>query len=175
MPMIPVMAVIVTAVMPVPVMLVMLVMLVVFIMSGRPVIAHGLIIIDARFRPHVNHVAEDFPYERLPLAPREIARIQDVRFIPFRQAEPVAMSAALQARDASELSEVRSLIVVADGFRSRRTHLIYSQVFEPRGVRVECVPVWGTRDPSNWTQTWHGIQEVVLQGMKLQYYRFWIL
>jgi hypothetical protein len=28
---------------------------------------------------------------------------------------------------------------------------------------------------NNWTQTWHGIQDVVEQWLKLQYYRLWVL
>jgi hypothetical protein len=37
------------------------------------------------------------------------------------------------------------------------------------------VPVFGVNTPKNWTQTWHGIQGVTEQWLKLQYYRFYVL
>jgi hypothetical protein len=37
------------------------------------------------------------------------------------------------------------------------------------------VPVFGTTTPENWTGTWHGIQDVALQFLKLSYYRMYVL
>jgi hypothetical protein len=43
------------------------------------------------------------------------------------------------------------------------------------GIKVHCVPVFGQKSPANWTKTWHGIQDVTEQFLKLQYYRFYVL
>ena len=60
-------------------------------------------------------------------------------------------------------------------FRSRRSFLIYSTVFRDAGIVTSCVPVFGRTTTENWMRTWHGIQEVVEQYGKLQYYRFFVL
>jgi hypothetical protein len=43
-------------------------------------------------------------------------------------------------------------------------------------ITVDCVPVFSqTVTPATWTRTWHGLQVVLEQLAKLQYYRFYVL
>jgi len=104
-----------------------------------------------------------------------IARLPKTEIIPIQEVEPISLNAARQIRDALVKEHIKSIVVVAPGFRSRRSALIYATVLTPAGIRVDCVPVFGTSTPKNWTQTWHGIQEVGEQFVKLQYYRFFVL
>ena len=67
------------------------------------------------------------------------------------------------------------MILVAPGFRSERSSLIYNAVLAPSGITVSCVPTIGPKATETWTHTWHGIEEVALQFLELQYYRFWVL
>jgi len=67
------------------------------------------------------------------------------------------------------------VIVVSPGFRSRRSQLVYSRVFGEAGIATSCVPVFGARTPENWTQTWHGFEEVAEQFIKLQYYQLFVM
>jgi hypothetical protein len=53
--------------------------------------------------------------------------------------------------------------------------LISEAILGEAGVAVSCVPVFGTTTPENGTRTWHGIQEVALQFLKLHYYRISVL
>jgi len=105
-----------------------------------------------------------------------MARLTDIEpvAVPNRD-EPISLNAARQIRDFLIQRGIRSVIVVAPGFRSRRSALIYNTVFIPSGIRVGCVPTMGTTTPENWTNTWHGIQEVMEQFFKLQYYRFYAI
>ena len=66
-------------------------------------------------------------------------------------------------------------MLLSPGFRSYRDDLVYDMVLNPAGIRVCCVPVFGQQTPENWMGTLHGIQEVVLQFLKLQYYRLWVI
>jgi len=91
--------------------------------------------------------------------------------IPITVTEPISLNAALQIRTALQARHVRSVIVVSPGFRSRRSLLVYSRVFGEAGIATSCVPVFGARTPANWTRTWHGLQEVAEQFIKLQYYQ----
>jgi hypothetical protein len=62
------------------------------------------------------------------------------------------------------------MLVVTLGFRSQRSSLVYHAVLGPAGITVSCVPLFGEKTPKNWTQTWHGIQDVTEQWLKLQHY-----
>ena len=104
-----------------------------------------------------------------------VARLAKFEILPIRVTEPISLNAAIQIRDELVKRQVRSIIVISPGFRSRRSSLIYSRVLNPAGIRVSCDPVFGLTKTTNWTRTWHGIQGVMEHFMKLQYYRFWVL
>jgi hypothetical protein len=67
------------------------------------------------------------------------------------------------------------VIVVTPMFRSMRSDLVYQAVLVPAGIRVYCVPAAGLETPKNWTKSWHDIQEVTEQFLKLLFYRFYVL
>jgi hypothetical protein len=104
-----------------------------------------------------------------------VARLPDPEILPIRILEPISLNAAYQVRDFLTTEHLRSVIVVTDGFRSKRSSLIYHAVLDAAGIQVSCVPVFGQRTPRNWSKTWHGLQEVTEQFIKLQYYRFYVL
>jgi hypothetical protein len=103
------------------------------------------------------------------------ARLRDWEALPIREVEPITLNAAAQLRDHLAKERVRSMMVVTGGFRSRRSILAYRAVFGPAGIQVHCVPVLGLKTPESWTETWHGVQAVVGEQVKLQYYRFYVL
>jgi hypothetical protein len=103
------------------------------------------------------------------------ARIADVEFLPVRHTEPITLGVARQLSAKLKAENVSSVTVVTSGFRSRRTWLVYDSLLSPLNVRVSVAPVFGSARPENWTRTWHGIQNVVLQWVKLQYYRWAVL
>lgn len=102
------------------------------------------------------------------------ARLGTWDVLPFREVEPITLNAAAGLRDRLARDGVRSLILVTPAFRSRRSDLTYRAVLG-LGMQVHCVPVFDRRTPATWTATWHGVQEVGEQFLKLQYYRFYVL
>jgi hypothetical protein len=104
-----------------------------------------------------------------------VARLQHLELIPIRLSEPIRLNAAYQIRDFLTKEQLTSVLIVTPAFRSQRSALVYHAVLDPAGIRVSCVPVFGQKSPTNWTRTWHGIQEVIMQFLKLQYYRWYIL
>jgi hypothetical protein len=105
----------------------------------------------------------------------KVSWLQSMEFIPIREEEPISLNAARQIRDVLVSRNVKSIIVVTPGFRSRRSFLVYDSVLRPAGIRVGCAPILGTKRKDNWTHTWHGIQDVAEQFVKLQYYQLWVL
>jgi hypothetical protein len=103
------------------------------------------------------------------------ARLRSWEVIPINGIEPISLNAAAQIRDHLAVDHIKSLTVVTPGFRSRRSALVYRAVLGSVGVQVHCVPVFGTRNPDRWADTWHGIEDVGQQFFKLQYYRFYVL
>jgi hypothetical protein len=104
-----------------------------------------------------------------------ISAVGDVEFVPVRQIEPITLNTAREIQRFLERERVRSVIVVTPLFRSRRSVLVYEATLRSAGIAVHCQPVQGSRGANNWIQSWHGVQQVVEQWVKLQYYRFWIL
>ena len=105
-----------------------------------------------------------------------IAHLTSAETIPVRQQlEPISLNVAHQIRNYLRAEHIRSVLLVTSGFRARRAALIYKAILGEAGVAVSCVPVFGTTTPENWTRTWHGIQEVALQFLKLHYYRIYVL
>jgi hypothetical protein len=102
------------------------------------------------------------------------AGVQNPELVPVNQVEPISLNAAKEIRDFLLKEKIDSIQVIAPGFRSRRSALVYSSVLEPAGIQVHCVPVF-VEPPEEWAESWHGIQEVFLQWGKLRYYQFWVL
>ncbi len=104
-----------------------------------------------------------------------VARIPNIEMIPIELIEPISLNAANQIRDFLTRERLRSVVVVSPAFRSRRSLLVYNEMLAPAGIAVDCAPVFGNLTPANWTESWHGIQDLGLQFLKLQYYRFYVL
>jgi len=104
----------------------------------------------------------------------EVARVE-VEIIPIQEIEPISLNAANQIRDFLKAEHIDSVTVVSPDFRSRRSMLVYDRVFGAAGISTGCSPVFGRRTTSNWTDSWHGLQEVGLQFLKLQFYRFYVI
>ena len=105
----------------------------------------------------------------------KIARIDEIEIVPTREVEPIMLNAIRDIQRFLEREHIRSVIVVTPLFRSRRSELVYAATLGRVGITVHCEPVQGSPGVSNWTQSWHGIQNVVEQWLKLQYYRFYVL
>lgn len=89
--------------------------------------------------------------------------------------EPITLNTARQISDYLKGSNVRTVLILTSGFKSRRIHLIFESVFSQVGIEAYCLPVWGAHRPENWASSWHGMQEVFLQLVKLGYYWVWVL
>ena len=104
-----------------------------------------------------------------------IARLGAMEIVPIQEVEPISLNAAHDLRRFIQRERIRSVIVVSPFFRSRRSALVYSAVLGRAGITVRCEPVHGTTALNTWTQSWHGVQNVAEQWLKLQYYRLYVL
>lgn len=105
----------------------------------------------------------------------QLAHLRTPEFLPIRAAEPINLNTAYELRDFLAKEHLKSVVVVTSGFRSKRASLVYEAVLARSGVAVSCVPVFVGAGPHNWSQSWHGIEEVTQQFFKLQFYRFYVL
>lgn len=117
----------------------------------------------------------DFVSQSIIALMAQVAGIPTPEILPIRIVEPISLNTVYQIRDFLTTEHLHSVIVVTDGLRSKRSSLIYHKVLDPAGIQVGCVPVFGQTHPHNWMQTWHGVQDVISQFLKLQYYRFYVL
>ena len=105
----------------------------------------------------------------------ELAQLDQMEAIPVREVEPISLNAARDIQRYLGQKNVRSVVVVSPLFRSRRSVLVYQATLGRQGIAVGCEPVRGTMGVDSWTRTWHGVQGVMEQWLKLQYYRFYVL
>ena len=96
------------------------------------------------------------------------AGIGELELLPISLQEPITLNSALRARELLERDGARSVLLVSAGFRSYRDYLAYSAVLAPAGISVRCAPVFDGPTPETWTATLHGIEDVLLQQVKLQ-------
>ena len=104
-----------------------------------------------------------------------LARVQNLEMVPIEEIEPYSLNAARQIRDYLVREHVRSVLVVSPAFRSKRSALVYRAVLGPAGIQAHCLAIFGQHTPENWTASWHGIQAVTEQFIKLQFYRFYVV
>jgi uncharacterized SAM-binding protein YcdF (DUF218 family) len=104
-----------------------------------------------------------------------LSRIGPIEIVPIREVEPITLNAARDVQRFLEREHIRSVIVVTPLFRSRRSTLVYRATLGRAGIAVRFEPVQGSLGVNTWTRSWHGIQIVVEQWVKLQYYRWYAL
>ena len=104
-----------------------------------------------------------------------VARLKTFETIRVDAIEPISLNVASQVREFLSTEDVTSVMLVTPGFRSKRSLLVYRNTLADASIDVACVPVFGTTSPDTWTDSWHGVQEVVLQFLKLHYYRLYVM
>jgi hypothetical protein len=104
-----------------------------------------------------------------------LARVGAIEMVPVREVEPISLNAAFDVERFVGRERIRSILVVSPYFRSRRSSLVYERTLGRSGITIHCDPVEGTRGIDTWTRSWHGIEDVTEQWVKLQYYRFYVL
>ena len=105
----------------------------------------------------------------------DIAHLGPIELIPIREVEPISLNAAGDILQFIERERIRSVVVVTPLFRSRRSQLVYEATLGAAGVAVTCEPIRAGRNRDTWSHSWHGVQNVLEQWIKLQYYRLYVL
>lgn len=105
----------------------------------------------------------------------KFAHLGAMDIVPIRLVEPISLNAANDVLGFAERERIRSVIVVSPLFRSRRSVLVYRATLGRAGIAVRCEPVQGSRGVDTWARSWHGVQDVAEQWLKLQYYRLYVL
>jgi hypothetical protein len=103
------------------------------------------------------------------------AGVGTVELVPVRDVEPITLNATRDVQHFLEREHIRSVIVVTSPLRSRRSALVYAATLGRAGIDVRYQPGGGAVDVNDWSRSWHGIQDVLQQWLKLQYYRLYIL
>ena len=103
-----------------------------------------------------------------------LSRLGEFEVVPIQLVEPISLNAARDVLRFIQKERIRSVVVVSPLFRSRRSALVYEATLGRAGITVRCEPV-RSRDPAPWTESWHGVQDIAEQWLKLQYYRLYVL
>lgn len=104
----------------------------------------------------------------------DIAHLGTIDIVPMREVEPISLNAARDVLRYVQQEGIQSVMVLSPNYRSRRSALVYAATLGRAGIAVRCEPVTSARFAA-WTETWHGVENVIEQWVKLQYYRFYVL
>ncbi|BCS36059.1 hypothetical protein TBR22_A52960 [Luteitalea sp. TBR-22] len=104
-----------------------------------------------------------------------ISAIGPIELVPIREVEPISLNAAKDIRRYLDRERIRSVVLVTPLFRSRRSALVYGAVMARSGITVHCDVDDQRASVAHWSDTWHGVQNVLEQWVKLQYYRFRVM
>jgi hypothetical protein len=104
-----------------------------------------------------------------------LSQIGQVEIIPIRDVEPITLNALRDVQTFLEREHIRSVIAVTPLFRSRRSELVYSATLGRAGIAVYYQHVHGSTILHTWTRRWHGVEEIMEQWIKLQYYRLYVI
>ena len=105
----------------------------------------------------------------------DLLRLNNCTTFAAPQREPISLNLAKRCAEELRARRIHSVILVTEGFRSRRAAEIYLNILKPLGITVYIQPVFGHRTPENWFRSPNGSQEVVLQFAKLWYYKLAVL
>ena len=89
--------------------------------------------------------------------------------------EPISLNLAKRCAEELRARGIHSVILVTEGFRSRRAAEIYLPILKPLGITVSIQPVFGRHTPDNWYRSRQGFEEIGLQFIKLWYYRMAVI
>jgi|SRR5579872_4104531 len=105
----------------------------------------------------------------------ERSRLGTFEIVPVREVEPITLNATRDVQRFFDREHIRSVIVVTSLLRSRRSSLVYADTLGRAGIDVRYQPGRSAVNVNDWTRSWHGIQDVLQQWLKLQYYRLYVL
>ena len=103
-----------------------------------------------------------------------LSRLGEFEVVPIQLVEPISLNAARDVLRFIQKERIRSVLVVSPLFRSRRSALVYEATLGRAGITVRCEPA-RPRDLAPWIESWHGVQNVAEQWLKLQYYRLYVV
>jgi uncharacterized SAM-binding protein YcdF (DUF218 family) len=101
--------------------------------------------------------------------------LNNVETIPVEAIDPITLNMARQVSTMLHGKGVTSVILVTSFYHSRRSALTYRKFLKPLGIKLASYPVTQRFTPGNWWKTKDGINTVLMELIKLQYYRFFVL
>ncbi len=83
---------------------------------------------------------------------------------------PITLTEAQIALATLSRSEVRSVVLMAEGFHARRSFWVYKQVGTPLGMKIYLYPYFREYEAKTWWRTVDGCYEFFSESFKLFYY-----
>ena len=83
---------------------------------------------------------------------------------------PITLTEAQIALTNLSRSQVRSVLLMADGFHARRSFWVYKQVGTPLGMKIFLYPYFAKYEMKAWWRTVDGRYDFIAESLKLFYY-----
>jgi hypothetical protein len=95
---------------------------------------------------------------------------EHIQVIEVPTEHPITLTEARTVLSNLSKSGVKSAILLAEGFHTRRSYWAYKQVGAPLGIKIIPCPYFTKYQHANWWTKTKGIHEFVFESLKLIYY-----
>ena len=91
-------------------------------------------------------------------------------FFSYSTEHPYTYNKSMAVLDSIKKNGYRKVILLTEGFHSKRSYKVYKKIFAPEGIDLYCETYFTIVNPTNWWQDSNGFRRVTSEYLKYIYY-----
>ena len=92
------------------------------------------------------------------------------KFFPYETEHPYTLNKSKMVADSLKKYGYKDVILLTDGFHSRRSYEVYKKIFKDQGINLYVTTYFGEIKPDGWWTKSNGFRRVVTEYLKFFYY-----
>ena len=92
------------------------------------------------------------------------------KFFVYNTEHPYTFNKSIAVLDSLKVKGYKKVLLVTEGFHSKRSFKVYKKLFAPAGIDVYCNTYFTESTPENWWKDSNGFRRVVSEYLKYFYY-----
>ena len=110
--------------------------------------------LEKTFKESLDTMAYNFPF----------------KFFMYRTEHPYTLNKSNAVLDSLRSKGYKKVMLLTEGFHSKRSFKVYKKIFAPQGIDVYCTTYFTEANPENWWTFSDGFRRVVSEYLKYFYY-----
>jgi hypothetical protein len=92
------------------------------------------------------------------------------KFFTYSTEHPYTLHKSAAVLDSLKAKGFKKVVLLTEGFHSKRSFKVYKKLFAPQGIDVYCTTYFTESTPENWWKDSNGFRRVVSEYLKYIYY-----